>query len=199
MPRGPIGIASQYRKTRMERYQTVGHRFVAGIIDGLVFIPLGLIDAWIFGGSSSKVVLLLWILITYPAGWAYSVIMHGLYGQTLGKMAVGIKVVDAQTEGPIRMRQAFFRDVVFVVFNTILMGYAIYFAINDSPRDGTEILYVENTVVIGMYVWFFAEILSCLTNSKCRALHDYIAGTVVIKHLLAEQNAATTVADDGPR
>ena len=30
-------------------------------------------------------------------------------------------------------------------------------------------------------LWFFAEVITMLTNQKRRALHDFIAGTVVIR------------------
>jgi uncharacterized RDD family membrane protein YckC len=31
-------------------------------------------------------------------------------------------------------------------------------------------------------IWFIIEIVTCLLNEKRRALHDYIAGTVVVKN-----------------
>jgi uncharacterized RDD family membrane protein YckC len=121
-----------------------------------------------------------WLLGTYPIGWIYSVVLHGLYGQTLGKMAMGIKVIDVGEERPMTIWQAFLRESVFIFFNTIFLCYSIYFVLNDVPRDGSELAHIDTVVLVLAYVWFFAEIGSCLTNYKRRAIHDFIAGTVVV-------------------
>jgi hypothetical protein len=39
--------------------------------------------------------------------------------------------------------------------------------------------------------WFFAEVLTMLTNRKRRALHDFIAGTVVVRTNIDYSNAAS--------
>jgi uncharacterized RDD family membrane protein YckC len=97
------------------KYSTGGRRFVAGLIDGIVLLPIGLIDNWVL--NSSHPLIAIWLLISYSAGWVYSVMMHGPYGQTIGKMVCGIKVLDI-SEHPITMRQAFLRDSVIILIDT---------------------------------------------------------------------------------
>jgi hypothetical protein len=46
-------------------------------------------------------------------------------------------------------------------------------------------------------LWFFAEVLTMLTNEKRRALHDFIAGTVVIRTNTQEQVAQPEAAPNG--
>src|SRR5512145_457915 len=72
------------------KYTTGGRRFVAGIIDGIVLMPLALIHNRVFGSNISPTLIIIWLLISFPAVWLYSVLMHGYYGQTLGKMACGV-------------------------------------------------------------------------------------------------------------
>jgi uncharacterized RDD family membrane protein YckC len=95
----------------MEKYHTAMRRFWAGFVDALVFMPLGLIEGFVLWTDRPAVILIGWMLISYPAYWLYSVLMHGFYGQTLGKIALGLQVLDV-TESPISMRQAFVRDSI---------------------------------------------------------------------------------------
>ncbi|HEV8593736.1 MAG TPA: RDD family protein [Pyrinomonadaceae bacterium] len=159
----------------MYQYQTVAKRFWAGIIDGLVFLPLTYFESWLYSFEPPIALLVAWIIISYPLAWLYSVILHARYGQTLGKMVMGIKVVDVSEERPITWRQAFLRDIALVIPNTILLGYAIFYVLTGSDY-GT----IEMIVNIAVLVWFVLEIVSALTNHKRRAIHDFIAGTVVI-------------------
>ncbi len=55
--------------------------------------------------------------------------MHGRYGQTLGKMATRVKVIDVTEEIEVTYRQAFLRDsplVVLMTFDVLLaIGYRL--------------------------------------------------------------------------
>ncbi len=167
----------------MEKYQTAGRRFAAGFVDGLVFMPLGWVDAWIGGPTRSTAVLIGWLLISYPAYWLYSVLMHAFYGQTLGKMALGVKVLDVSEEAPISLQQAFWRESIYVAINTMAMVISIYYVLNRGfiNMNPNSIAPAEWILAIATWVWFVGEILTCLTNKKRRALHDFIAGTVVVR------------------
>jgi uncharacterized RDD family membrane protein YckC len=44
-------------------------------------------------------------------------------------------------------------------------------------------------VTIGTNVWVWGELFVLLLNKRKRAIHDFIAGTVVINREYAEQNA----------
>jgi uncharacterized RDD family membrane protein YckC len=165
----------------MDKYQTVSKRFFAGVIDGLIFLPIGFIDAGIASLEPSKWVWIVWLLISFPIGWIYYVILTARYGQTLGKMAAGIKVLDVNEDRPVTFAQSFLRESVFIGFNTILLAYAVYLTVNDIPRGDEQLTNVDLVVAAWAYLWFFAEIVSALMNPKRRAIHDLIAGTVVVR------------------
>ncbi|MPM99374.1 hypothetical protein SDC9_146565 [bioreactor metagenome] len=70
-------------------------RFVALLIDGLVFLPISYIIALVFGTSGSNGFELegLGFWLGSLLGLAYYVFFEGKIGATLGKMAVGLKVI----------------------------------------------------------------------------------------------------------
>ena len=76
------------------------------------------------------------------------------------------------------MGQAFLRDSVYIVFNAMALIISIYLIFG----GGSRYLKAFQTIVgTASLIWFAAEILTCLTNQKRRAIHDFISGTVVVK------------------
>jgi uncharacterized RDD family membrane protein YckC len=106
--------------------------------------------------------------------YAYSILMHGRYGRTLGKRIMGLKVIDAGEKKEITYRQALLRDSVPLagMFGVLLFPLV-------SP--GTDRLAFDawsESISLG---WFLTELVTAALNDKRRALHDHIAGTVVVK------------------
>ena len=167
----------------MDRYSTFGARFFAGFIDGLVFIPISIIDAFFIKSPDDGVALfLIWSAITYSSYWLYSVLLHARYGQTLGKRVMGVKVLDVSESRIPTLSQAFLRDAVYIAMNTATLVYLILLvirgeytavALNESAPE-----HIMTWIGLG---WFVTEVLTMLTNDKRRALHDFIARTVVVR------------------
>jgi uncharacterized RDD family membrane protein YckC len=166
------------------KYDTFWPRFWAGWIDSLVFLPLIVIDHFIWEGHAQLpiVVVASWYVLYFSSYYIYSILMHGKYGQTLGKMAMRVKVLDL-SEKKLTMPQAIKRDIVplFLVIISIVMnmpkilsGVNIYDPTVDFDLSFYITTYAEMT-------WFLAEIITMLFNDKRRALHDLIAGSVVVK------------------
>ena len=162
------------------KYSTFWLRFAAGLLDGLIMMPVG----WICGALMHSP----WLPIRMVSGvvnetfpLVYSIWMHGKYGQTLGKMACGVIVLDI-SEQPLTMKQAFLRDIFGVAF--LLIGWIIEFhdsiygpALSQSEPISVTLMVVGYSA-LGL---FGVEVLTMLTNRKRRALHDFIAGSVVIQ------------------
>jgi uncharacterized RDD family membrane protein YckC len=164
----------------MEKYQTAMRRFWAGFVDGLIFMPLGWLDSWVLGAQRPTSLLIAWLLFSYPSYWLYSVLMHGCYGQTLGKKALGVIVLDV-SEVPISIRQAFLRDSIYIAINTMALIISIYFVLSGRPIYTESFSMADAILGIAALLWFIAEILTCLTNQRRRAIHDFIARTIVVK------------------
>ncbi|MCH6258114.1 RDD family protein [Puniceicoccaceae bacterium K14] len=162
------------------RYQTGGARFLAGILDGFVFMPFNLLDEWLSSSITHELALASWVALSFQVYWLYSVILHKKYGQTLGKMVMKIHVVDVSETKGLSYRQSFLRDSVYIGINVVTMFYYLFHTLTDSyTEDRADTIGLA--ISLGSLFWFGLEIITMLTNSKRRALHDYIAGTVVIK------------------
>jgi uncharacterized RDD family membrane protein YckC len=171
------------------KYSTFWPRVCAGLVDGLIFMPLGWIYFFTFYHFDSVPLLILASVVNSSAFLAYSIWMHGTRGQTFGKMACKVIVLDA-SERPLSMRQAVLRDIFGVVL--LPVGLAI-----DISRivQGTDVSAQANMTTLDSIIaysalgWFLVEVVTMLTNDKRRALHDFIAGSVVIlDHGCPEEN-----------
>ncbi len=80
------------------KYKTFWRRFAAGIIDGLVLSPIILIEWFIFGRTDTGQAELTVFVINFLTFGFYSVYMTGLHGGTVGKKAMGLKVLDGNDE-----------------------------------------------------------------------------------------------------
>jgi uncharacterized RDD family membrane protein YckC len=167
----------------MDKYQTVWQRFWAGFVDGLVFLPITLFDDYLSAPTRGPFILISWAIVSYSAYWLYSVSLHARYGQTLGKKAMHIKVMDAAEERIPSLAQAFLRDSGYIVVNVASMLYFIYVVISHRYVSGTEQInsLPGKVLAFASLGWFLLEIITMLMNSKRRALHDLIANTVVLK------------------
>jgi len=178
------------------KYLTFWPRFWAGMADAVVLLPLSLLDRWLFGASLPRVALVAWFCIYSFSYVTYSVLMHGQYGQTLGKMLTGVKVLDL-SESRLSLRQAFLRDSVLIAFTLagivfdmpkVLAGIPPWQEL--KPSVGFWIL------TYGSAVWFLAELGTMLTNEKRRAIHDFIAGSVVVR-LAPRRSLDSLIRGDG--
>jgi uncharacterized RDD family membrane protein YckC len=145
---GPAGMAGALSQP----YAAFGWRLLAYIIDSLIVgIPFGIIAGILRVGSSSSgtyglsgVESLVFI--------AYLAYMWSSRGQTIGMIPFNLKVVDADTGGPLTMAKALIRAVVL---------YA-------------EVLFCICIVGLVGALWM-------IWDPRRQAIHDKAAGTVVLK------------------
>ena len=111
-----------------------GRRVVATLFDGLVLGLAYWLVAWAFGtvtsagpyswtAQTSTGPTLLYVLCAL----AYFVLLEGYRGQTLGKMVVGVRVVDEQTGQVPNLGKAAIRTVLRLVDG--LLGYLVAFIV----------------------------------------------------------------------
>jgi uncharacterized RDD family membrane protein YckC len=105
-----------------------GKRFLAYLIDfAILFVPVLILIA---------AVPALGRLVGFVAGLAYFVYFDGSpSGQTVGKHAMGIRVVDFQTGGPLDYGKAFIRFLGRIVAS-FLCGLGYFWAIWDPQHQG---------------------------------------------------------------
>jgi uncharacterized RDD family membrane protein YckC len=169
-------------------YSTFAPRFWTGFVDSCVLWPIGFLATISLLLDSSRYLAAMLVIVQSFAWLLYTVTMHAHYGQTVGKMITKVQVVDFHTEGKITFLQAWLREGIPMVLSLGLVGYQVFailtWATEPSAIASGKALADSKpfwllTALPGL--WFVAEILTMLTNNKRRALHDFIAGTVVIR------------------
>jgi uncharacterized RDD family membrane protein YckC len=175
--------------TEENKYETFGRRVGAGIIDGLILWPMYSIFHFIVGLLDSELVYHVWHYTYYFLPFVYSVYFHYQFGQTFGKMATGVAVFDVSEEHLINLYRAILRDSVPILYTTFLSIYLIIFSdtiVNQTQQSiaNSEIPFVVKIAglwwLVG-FLWFLAEVISMLFNKKKRAIHDFMANSVVVR------------------
>ncbi len=178
-----------------KKYKTFWRRFFAIIIDFLVLAPITILLEYISNTTGVQ----FFSLFDNFTIYAYTIILHGLYGQTLGKYILRVKVLTL-SETKISFKNAFLRDAIPLLLTFIIVGYMFVnvgpmlasFGSNEMPSEQqlTELMLQMQKLFIPMMIltlmhiaWVLLELITMLTNNKRRALHDFIAGTVVVKKI----------------
>lgn len=177
--------------TALVEYGGFWRRFGANTIDALVFFPVAIAAAFVMITLNFWLILPIQIL-SGILGAAYTTFMHAWYGATLGKMATGLSVRKTSLY-PISWDEAVKRNSVDYVFLMITaIGNISTFLVipreellRASIFDMSPLLQHYQSPLFSVCqtffgLWFWSEIVVLLFNEKKRAIHDLIAGTVVV-------------------
>ncbi len=172
------------------QYAGFGKRFSAGLLDSLIILPITILILWV--GSFSKTIQLILIIPHLLLYFAYNIFMNANYGGTLGKLIVGIKIKTVNGE-IINYKEAFLRNIVDLGFGLTLGIMQVYTLINISDPTYSDLSWLNQAGCLRKnmpqahqpldvlnQIWIWSELLVLLFNEKKRALHDFIAGTVVV-------------------
>ncbi len=165
-------------------------RLGALLLDLLILMPLNAIFFW--GMAKSRLFIVYSFIPSTIFSLFYSVYLVQRYGGTPGKLIVGVRIrrVDGDSVG---YREAIFRYMPeFVLLQLMSVAYLIPI-MNMSDAEYHALSFMERSMRIvelapSWYppanilhnVWVWGELIVLLTNRKRRALHDFIAGTVVV-------------------
>ena len=99
--------------------------------------------------------------------------MHKLYGQTIGKKFMGIKVVGIKKNN-MDFLQVLIRDlfVFLLVYFTITIRAVVFFI--------PQINLIGATLSRYTIIYISSEIITAFLNKEGRAIHDLVANTVVV-------------------
>ncbi|MCP4162448.1 MAG: RDD family protein [Deltaproteobacteria bacterium] len=176
-------LEQQELEKEARKYSTIVKRLFAAFIDGIFIAILRIIGSFIISRIASKTSFFYISLFVFSFDYYfYLIFMHGTYGQTIGKMICGIIVKKNIDEKPINYKMAFYREAIPVIFVCINICIIMYFILN--PHKFTISTFTSlpfKFIYAASFTWFILEIITALTNFKRRALHDYIAGTVVVR------------------
>jgi uncharacterized RDD family membrane protein YckC len=164
------------------KYRTAWLRFCAGVVDGVVLMPLSLLIDWVGTKLSSPAALIPLGIVASGMGVVYSVLLHGRFGQTVGKRQMRVKVLDV-SEAPLTVRQAVLRDAPMIVLAFVQIILLARYILGGGNPFGFAMDRAQPLGLLeyAMMIWFAAEVVTMLFNEKRRALHDWIAGSVVVR------------------
>lgn len=160
------------------------------LVDSVLFFAFGSPAlTWAHGQPIESA--FVWITIVWILMAAYAIVFHAHWGRTLGKMLAGIKVRRLDG-GTIGYREATLRsavDLALALVASIALGVTMS---QWSTADWSSLPHLEKMTLIAErdpttgvisvmgVAWFWSELVVLLFNDKRRAIHDYIAGTVVV-------------------
>lgn len=123
----------------------------------------------------------------------YNIYLPRRYGGTPGKLVSGIKIIRSDGE-EIGWREAFLRHIVLLVLTVVSSIVMIVCLTNADAETFSSLGWLKRsqylmTFAPGFYlfyswatnIWMYGELIVLLTNRRKRAIHDFIAGTVIIK------------------
>jgi uncharacterized RDD family membrane protein YckC len=184
-------------------YATFWQRFAAMWIDAFILLPLVVVDGLV--RSMSKVGAIILVVPVAIASAAYFIYFHAKFGQTVGKRVMKIRVVLTSGER-IGWREAWLRNSVDLSFSILgVVGSLVALAtISDVDYYGVGWMKQAQNLVahepswlswtwMPCQFWIWSEVVVMLFNRRRRALHDFIAGTVVtteLRNTSAEANPA---------
>lgn len=173
------------------RYAGFWPRLGSLLLDIVIMMPLAII-AYI-GQNHYRLFDVYELLPLVLFGLWFNVYLVGRFGGTPGKLILGMRIVKVSGEAAsygaafIRNFPLFILDAVWRIgfaLALLQMTDAAYFALDWHHRNVALAKMVppwSHWVQVGMSVWFWSEVVVLLTNKKRRAIHDFIAGTVVVK------------------
>jgi len=153
-------------------------RFGAQFIDGLIFLPISALSFWNTHWLQSTAVL---VLAAVP-GFIYKPLMESFCGATLGKMACGIKVIDADGK-KLTLAGAYVRYFPFLISGGVALAGQLAVFLSEQFQSATslqerQLAQQENflypiTIIVGILV-----VIECIVAAftfRKRALHDMLA------------------------
>jgi uncharacterized RDD family membrane protein YckC len=175
-------------------------RFAAFWLDALILLPLTGLAFW--GAQQYRLYPIYSFIPDALIGLFYSVYLVRRFGGTPGKLIMRLRIRKVTGE-PIGYREALLRCAPEFVLG-LLMSIALLsslFQLTDAEYHALSFIERSQRLVdlapgwykpvqILLRIWIWSEFIVMLTNAKRRALHDFIAGTVVIRESVHAENSA---------
>lgn len=184
-------------------YAGFGPRLGSLLLDFLIVLPLFALVSW--AAWHYRLFRVYYLIPGTIFGLFYNVYLVRRFGGTPGKLIVGIRIRKLDGE-PVGYREAllrYFPDAVLGLLMSVALIFAL-FHMTDSEyqslplkeRSKRELEFVPSwykPLHWTQTAWLWSEVVVLLTNRKRRALHDFIAGTVVV-HASPNQSLEPTAS-----
>ena len=166
-------------------------RLAALMIDGLCLAPLVALQFYLLAQGRYGQVYAILPMLAVPL--LYNVYLVKRYGGTPGKLAMKMRITMLDGS-PVTGQAAFMRYLPWVVFAAVQCAGTALAALSLTDEAYASYGVMERTVQLeaiqpawatymghAMKAWTLALLISLLASSKRRTLHDFLAGTVVVR------------------
>ena len=174
-------------------YAGIWQRLFAYLIDAFLFMPVSGIAYFL--ADQSRLFYLYWFVPGLVLGLLFHVYLVRRFGGTPGKLALKIRI--ALVDGsPVTTMAAMSRYAVRCTLSSLMSIAIILSSLSMSDELYFSLGYIERTkklvelgpswywaVFILSQIWTWSGVTTMLFNKRHRAVHDYIARTVVIRSM----------------
>jgi uncharacterized RDD family membrane protein YckC/thiol-disulfide isomerase/thioredoxin/lipoprotein NlpI len=156
----------------------------------MILLPLSAFSFW--GSARYRLFPAYWVIPGTLFALFYGVYLVRRFGGTPGKLIMGLRIRKLDGE-PVGYREALLRycPELFLGLLTSVALLPPLFQMTDAQYHALSFIERSRHIAqlapwwykpshLALQVWFWGELIVLLTNRKRRALHDFIAGTVVI-------------------
>lgn len=172
------------------QYGGFWRRLAALVLDLLIlFLPLAALEYW--GADRDRLFSAYFLVPSTLVGLYYHVFLVRRFGGTPGKLLLQLRIRKASGD-TAGYRESLLRYAPELALGLLLSLSLIppLLRMTDAEYHGLSFLERSSRLwelapawtqplQIAQQVWIFSEIVVLLTNDKRRALHDFLAGTVV--------------------
>lgn len=173
------------------RYAGFWQRFGAYWVDVIVMLPLMALAY--FGGEWSRLFQLYWFVPGLLFGLFFSVYLVKRYGGTPGKLVLNTRI--AMLDGsPVTLKAALIRHAVLFLLSALMALALVQATLHITDAEYFSLGYLARAVrlvelapswympvSVLLQVWVWGEFVTMLFNKRRRAVHDFLAGTIVVR------------------
>lgn len=172
-------------------YAGFWRRFGAYWLDVLALLPISGLGLWL--GGQSRLFQFYYFIPGLVIGLLFHVYLVGRYGGTPGKIWLKMRI--ARLDGTaVGYREALIRYSVLFTLSTLVSVAMVLATLSISDGEYLSLGFLARSarllelapqwlkpIDILLNVWVWSEFIVMLTNKRRRALHDFMAGTVVVR------------------
>ncbi|GEP51917.1 hypothetical protein FNO01nite_25890 [Flavobacterium noncentrifugens] len=172
-------------------------RFASLLLDGLIMLPFIFFVLYINGLSINM--FFYTIIPNLLIGIWYNIYLPKKYGGTPGKLIMGINIIKINGKS-LGWKEAILRHLVMfiltigsIIVTIICISKAdetVYTSLGWLKRSQYLMSLAPTTFLIYTWmtnIWTYSEFIVLLTNDRKRAIHDFIAGTVIVKKIYIDK------------
>ncbi len=176
------------------KYKTLWPRFWAYMIDiVIIVVPITIIHKLIFTNPHSYIAVIIFYSVSFATWFCYRIFSHSTVGQTMGKKATNIILLENDEVQKLTLYQSFKRELIPMGINLIPLLYLIITFYSEDKMmlqvaDMTTWIFgksqAEKTADIlsisGTCLWLIILIITTQSDNKGKGPHDNLSGSVVI-------------------